>query len=71
MPDDAIVLMQGLPTVFVFEHGGYGARAIDPGARAGGRTVVKSGLVAGDQVVAAGAYALKARVLKSQISDEH
>ncbi len=71
VPDDAIVLMQGLPTVFVFEHGGYEARAIEPGAKASGRTVVKSGLVAGDQVVAAGAYALKARVLKSQISDEH
>ena len=71
VPDDAIVLMQGLPTVFVLEHGGYEARAIDPGAKSGGRTVVKSGLAAGDQVVASGAYALKARVLKSQISDEH
>jgi cobalt-zinc-cadmium efflux system membrane fusion protein len=71
VPDQAIVLMQGLPTVFVFEHEGYEQRAIEPGDKVGGRTVVRSGLAAGEQVVAAGAYALKARVLKSQISDEH
>jgi cobalt-zinc-cadmium efflux system membrane fusion protein len=33
--------------------------------------VVTAGLASGEQVVAAGAYALKARLLKSQISDEH
>lgn len=71
VPDAAIVLMQGQPNVFVFEHGGYEQRAIEPGAKLGGRTVIKSGLAAGEQVVSAGAYALKARVLKSQIGDEH
>ena len=69
--DESIVLMQGLPSVFVFERGGYEQRAIEPGGKVGGRTVVKSGLTAGEQVVSAGTYALKARVLKSQISDEH
>lgn len=71
VPDEAIVLMQGQPTVFVFEHGGYEQRTIEPGEKASGRTVVKSGLAAGEQVVSAGTYALKARVLKSQISDAH
>lgn len=71
VPDEAIVLMQGLPSVFVFERGGYEQRAIEPGDKVGARTVVKSGLAAGEQVVRAGAYALKARALKSQISDEH
>ena len=71
VPDAAIVLMQGQPNVFVFEHGGYEQRAIEPGAKLGGRTVIKSGLAAGEQVVSAGTYALKARVLKSQIGDEH
>lgn len=73
VPDEAIVLMQGLPTVFLFEKGKgeYEQRAIQPGEKLGGRTVVKSGLEAGEQVVAAGAYALKARLLKSQIGDEH
>jgi cobalt-zinc-cadmium efflux system membrane fusion protein len=57
--------------VFVFESGGYEQRAIEPGEKLGGRTVVKAGLKAGEQVVSTGAYALKARVLKSQIGDGH
>ncbi|SEF19311.1 efflux RND transporter periplasmic adaptor subunit [Variovorax sp. NFACC27] len=71
VPDQAIVLMQGQPNVFVFENGAYEQRAIDPGDRLGSRTVVKSGVKAGEQVVSAGTYALKARVLKSQIGDAH
>lgn len=71
VPDEAIVLIQGQPTVFVFEHDGFEARAIEPGEKIEGRTIIKSGLAAGDQIVAAGTYALKARLLKSQISDEH
>ena len=71
VPDDAIVLLQGQPTVFVAEHGGFEPRAIETGEKLSGRTVVKSGFAAGEQVVTDGAYALKARLLKSQISDEH
>ena len=71
VPDAAIVLMQGVPSVFVFENGGYEQRAIEPGDKLAGRTVVKAGVKAGEQVVAAGTYALKARVLKSTIGDEH
>ena len=70
VPDGAIVLMQGQANVFVFENGGYEQRAIDPGERLGNRTIVKSGLKPGEQVVSAGTYALKARVLKSQIGTE-
>lgn len=71
VPDGAILLLQGQPTVFVAEHGGFEARAIEAGEKLPGRTVIKSGLKAGEQVVAAGAYALKARLLKSQIGDAH
>ena len=46
-------------------------RAIEPGDKLSGRTVIKSGVAAGEKVVTAGAYALKARLLKSQIGDEH
>lgn len=69
--DSAIVLLQGQPTVFVVEHEGYEARPVELGDKAEGRTLIKSGLAEGDQVVRTGAYALKARLLKSQISDEH
>jgi cobalt-zinc-cadmium efflux system membrane fusion protein len=37
----------------------------------GGRTVLKSGVKAGDKVVTSGAYALKARKLKSQLGHGH
>lgn len=71
VPDAAILLLQGQPTIFVEEHGAYEARAIEPGEKLSGRTVIKSGVAAGEKVVTAGAYALKARLLKSQIGDEH
>ena len=71
VPDAAILLLQGQPTIFVQEHGGYEPRAIEPGEKLSGRTVIKSGVEAGEKVVTAGAYALKARLLKSQIGDEH
>jgi cobalt-zinc-cadmium efflux system membrane fusion protein len=71
LPDAAIVLMQGQPTVFVYEQGAYEMRPIEPGERSGGRTLIKNGLKAGEQVVTAGAYALKARKLKSQLGHGH
>jgi cobalt-zinc-cadmium efflux system membrane fusion protein len=71
LPDAAIVLMQGQPTVFVYEQGAYEMRVVEPGERTGGRTVVKAGIKAGEQVVTSGAYALKARKLKSQLGHGH
>jgi cobalt-zinc-cadmium efflux system membrane fusion protein len=71
LPDAAVVLMQGQPTVFVYEQGAYEMRVVEPGDRAGGRTVVKAGIKPGEQIVTAGAYALKARKLKSQLGHGH
>lgn len=71
LPQEAVVLMQGQPTVFVEEHGGFEPRAVDLGEKLRDRVVIKNGLQAGERVVTAGTYALKARVLKSQIGDSH
>lgn len=71
LPDAAIVLMQGQPTVFVYEQGVYVARAVQPGGRADGRTAIDAGLKPGEQVVTAGAYELKARKQKSQLGHGH
>lgn len=71
VPNGAILLLQGQPTIFVAKGEGYESRAIEPGEKLSGRTVIKSGVAAGEKVVTAGAYALKARLLKSQIGDEH
>ena len=71
LPDAAVVIMQGQPSVFVLENGQYVVRPVQPGERAGGRTTITAGLRPGEQVVTAGAYDLKARKLKSQIGDAH
>lgn len=69
VPENALVLLQGQMTAFVAEGNGFVPRPVEIGERNGGMVVVKSGLEAGDRVVVSGAYALKARLLKSQLSD--
>lgn len=71
VPDAAVVLMQGQPTVFVFEQGAYVARPVQTGERNSGRTALTGGVRAGEQVVTAGAYELKARKQKSQLGHGH
>lgn len=56
-------------TVFLADDGGFEPKPVEIGERQDGMVVVKSGLEPGDNVVVSGVYALKARLLKSQISD--
>ena len=69
LPEDAVLLVQGQPTVFVAEKSGFEPRAVEVGERTQGRVVIKSGVESGESVVVSGAYTLKARLLKSQIGD--
>lgn len=71
MPQEAVLLVNAQPTVFVLEEDGFEARPVETGDKIGGRVVVKNGLKSGEKVVVAGAYALKARMLRSLIGDEH
>ena len=71
VPEGALVLLQGQTTAFVAEGKGFEPRPVEIGERTGGMAVIKSGLEAGDQVVVSGAYALKARLLKSQLGEGH
>ena len=71
VPEGAITLVQGLPTVFVEEPGGFEPRPVELGERSGGNVAVESGLVPGEQIAQEGVYALKARLLKSQIGAGH
>jgi cobalt-zinc-cadmium efflux system membrane fusion protein len=71
LPDGAMVLVSEQPTVFIQEGEHFEPRPIEVGEKLRGRMVVKSGLKPGERVVIAGAYALKARLLKSQIGDSH
>ena len=69
LPAQAVVLIQGQPTAFVREDDGFEARAVDLGEKLRGSVVLKSGIKPGEKVVTSGAYALKAKMLKSQIGD--
>ena len=71
MPQDAVVLMDGRPTVFVRGERGFEAREVETGERRHGRVEIKDGLSAGDEAVVAGTYELKARVQKSQLGAGH
>ncbi len=71
VPQEAVLLVGGQSTVFVKKSDGFEVRPIEVGDRNSNRVLVKGGLKAGEEVVIAGAYALKARLLKSQIGDSH
>ena len=71
LPQEAVLLINGQPMAFVQEAGEFEPRPVEIGEKVGSRVVVKSGVKEGEQVVVAGAYALKARMLKSQIGDAH
>jgi cobalt-zinc-cadmium efflux system membrane fusion protein len=71
VPEEAVVLMQGEPSLFVEEHGGFEARPVALGEKLRGEVVVKSGIESGTRVVVAGTYALKARALKAQLGAGH
>jgi cobalt-zinc-cadmium efflux system membrane fusion protein len=71
LPIGAVLLVSGQQMAFVQEAGGFEARAVELGDKVGGRVIVRSGIKEGEQAVVEGAYALKARMLKSQIGDSH
>jgi len=71
VPNTSIVMLQGIPNVYVSKDSGFEARAIEPGARYNEYVEIKTGLDENESIVQSGVYALKARQLKSQISDEH
>lgn len=71
LPESAVTLVQGLPNVFIEHAGGFEARPVELGERSDGSIIVKSGVKPGELVVTEGTYALKARLLKSQISSGH
>jgi cobalt-zinc-cadmium efflux system membrane fusion protein len=68
LSEEAVVLIQGQPTAFVQEGDGFEARAVELGEKLRGQVALKAGIKPGEKVVTSGAYALKAKMLKSQIS---
>ena len=75
VPDSAIQLLDEKPVVFVARPDGKGGarferRDVEIGGRLGGRTQVMRGLAAGDLVVVAGAFAVKATFARSKMPSE-
>lgn len=72
VPSEAITMVEGTPTVFKFEGGDeFHAEEVLPGPTVGDWTVVRSGLIAGEQIAVAGVFHLKSLQLKSSIGEGH
>jgi cobalt-zinc-cadmium efflux system membrane fusion protein len=70
VPDEAVVLLQNQPTVFVAKGGGrFEPVSVMAGDTRDGWTVIRQGLAPGDRYVRKGAFALKARLLRSQLGE--
>lgn len=69
LPDESVQLLNGKTVVFVVRPDSAGAarfawREVEVGSRTGGRVAITRGLAAGDVVVTAGAFAVKAEFQK-------
>ena len=71
VPEDAVVLMDGKPTLFVRSDHGFEPKVVTPGERRVGRVEIKDGIKPGEEIVVAGAYELKSKLQKSQLGDSH
>ena len=71
VPAEAIVLLQNQPTVFLAKgNGPFEPASVMVGDTRDGWTVITQGLKSGDTYVRKGAFALKARLLRSQLGEE-
>jgi len=71
VPEQAVVLMQGSPTVFKVEGDELHPQAVETGPTRGGWTEIRSGLTEGEEVVTRGTFLLKSLALKSQMGAGH
>jgi cobalt-zinc-cadmium efflux system membrane fusion protein len=74
VPEDAIQLLDGRPTVFVVKPNNRGGatfvrRSVGIGSRTGSTVPVISGLAAGELVVTVGAFSVKAELQKRSMPD--
>lgn len=71
VPEAAVLLMQGAPTVFKLEGDELHPQPVETGVTRGGWTEIKAGLIQGDEIVIQGAFLLKSLALKSQMGEGH
>lgn len=71
VPESAVLLMDGMPTVFKVEGDELHPQPVQTGATSSGWTEVSAGLAPGDEVVTQGAFLIKSLMLKSQMGEGH
>jgi cobalt-zinc-cadmium efflux system membrane fusion protein len=71
VPSDAIVLMNGEPSVFKVGGDELYPVQVESGASASGWTEIKAGMAVGDEVVTQGAFLVKSLLLKSRMGEGH
>jgi cobalt-zinc-cadmium efflux system membrane fusion protein len=71
VPESAVLLMDGMPTVFKVEGDELPPQPVQTGATSSGWTEVSAGLASGDEVVTQGAFLIKSLMLKSQMGEGH
>ncbi|MCI0401480.1 MAG: efflux RND transporter periplasmic adaptor subunit [Gammaproteobacteria bacterium] len=71
VPSEAIVLLNGTPTLFTVEGDEVRPQSVEVGAIRGDWTEIIAGLSAGDEVVVKGAYFVKSLILKSELGEGH
>ena len=71
VPDGAVLLMRGVPTVFKLEGDELHPQPVQTGEERGGWTEITAGLVVGDEIVTEGAFLLKSLALRSQMGEGH
>ena len=72
VPAEAVVLLRNQPTLFVQGKtaGGFDAVPVEVGETRGGWTEIRRGVAAGTRYAAKGAFALKARILRSELGED-
>lgn len=72
VPSTAVIMIKGSPNVFKVEDGHeFHAEAIVVGPTVGEWVVVRSGLIAGDEIALGGIFHLKSLMLKSSLGTGH
>jgi cobalt-zinc-cadmium efflux system membrane fusion protein len=70
VPKDAVMLLDEGPVVFVIRNDFAEVRRIEVGQEVGGWVPVRKGLSSGEQIATAGAFALKAQLLKTTLGED-
>jgi len=71
VPEAAVVLMQGSPSVFKLEGDKLSPYPVETGVSSAGWIEITAGLAEGEEVAVKGVFTLKSLALKSQIGDDH